>query len=220
MHQNRREIFALVLGAVLLLLSIRLNSSLDFTPVYLVGQRREWEIGPREIAHLVGLAGFTVMVWYLISSFASKRLIALNLALTVCVGAGLALTWPEYDLLYDLLGLNTLEIARMSPIYVAAWMLLLLVAWKTPNLLFPVPALLSACGVLVATTAFWELYVQPFDNVYGKPPRGGIEMGQVVFDLVGVLIGALIVLRLHGWPGPLHKGKADNFNGCAQSLES
>lgn len=221
MRQNRREILALVLGMALLLLSIKLNRSLEFTPFYLIGQRREWEVGPRELAHLIGLAGFTVMVWYFIRSFAYKRLVAINLAMMVSVAVAAAITWPEHDLLFDLLGLNALAVAlKLMPILLSGWIWCTFMAWKTPNLVKPLPALVSSCLVIVATTALWEFYVQPFDNVYGGPPRGWIEMGQVVFDFIGVLIGALLVLRLHGWPGPLHEGNADDLSGGARQLKS
>jgi hypothetical protein len=220
MRQNRQELLALVLGMALLLLSIKLNKALDFTPFYLIGNRREWEIGSREIAHLVGLAGFTVMVWYFIRSFAYKRLVAINLAMMVSVAVAAALAWPEHDLLFDLLGVNALEVAfKLMPILLSGWIWCAFIAWKTPNLVKPLPALVSSSLVLVATIALWEFYVQPFDNVYGGPPRGWIEKGQVVFDFVGVLVGALIVLRFHGWPGPLHADQADNLNRDAQPLE-
>lgn len=221
MRQNRRELLAMLLGMALLLLSIKLNWALDFTPFYLIGQRREWEVGPREIAHLIGLSGFTVMVWYFIRSFAYKRLVAINLAMMASIAVAAVLAWPEHDLLFDLLGVNGLEVAfKLVPILMSGWIWCGFMAWKTPNLVKPLPALVSSSLVVVATIAFWEFYVQPFDNVYGGPPRGWIEIAQVIFDVVGVLIGALIVLRLHGWSGLLHEGKADKLHGGVQPLKS
>ncbi|MFW0757730.1 hypothetical protein ACN1C3_23875 [Pseudomonas sp. H11T01] len=203
MRQNRRQLLALVMGVALLILAITLNRALTFTPFHLIGLSREWWVGPREIAHMIGLTGFTVAAWYFISSFASRRLIATNIAITVAVVVGLASSWPEDGWLYDVFGVTTFELAvSLSPIYLGAWALFGLIAWKTPSLLRPKPALMSSCLVLVMTTALWELYIQPFDNVYGGPPRGWIEMAQVLCDLVGILFGALIVQRIAGWPEP------------------
>jgi hypothetical protein len=219
MRQNWRELLALVLGMGLVLLSIRLDKSLHFAPIYLIGQQREWMVGPREIAHVVGVAGLTVAVWYFIRSFAFKRLIALNLALTAFLAVVLVQAWPEHDYLYDYLRITGLQFFFDSPIIVAAWVFCGFFAWKFPEMFRPLPPLVAACGILIATTAVHEFYAQPFVTVYGEPPRGWVEVVQVGCDLVGILIGALIVLKLNGWPGPLHEGKADDLSGGARPLE-
>ncbi|MBU4633478.1 hypothetical protein [Pseudomonas chlororaphis] len=183
------------MGVTLIMLAIKLNRFLTFDPIYLVGQRREWLVGPREIAHLIGIAGCTVGGWYFISSFASKLLICWNLALTVAFVVGVASMGPESQWLYDAFGITPLELyVNLSTIYLGAWIWLALTAWAVPNMLRFRPALIISCIFMVVTIGLWELYTQPFVHVYDGPARGWIQASQVACDLLGVLVGALLVL--------------------------
>lgn len=193
-ESKRDAITALVVGVALTILAIQIDKYLTFTPFHLIFQTFQWQVGPRDIAHMIGLAGFTVTLWYFLRSFTSRLLIVLNIMMAVSAAFSVSLDSAENDWLYKIAGISAYELAgNILPIFLLACVLLGLAAWKTPRLLGPRSALIFSCLTLVVATAIWEFYVQPFDNVYGAAPRGWIEKAQVVCDLVGIFIGYLIV---------------------------
>jgi hypothetical protein len=194
MRENREEIIALAIGLALMIFAVQLDKHVTFTPFHLLANSREWQVGPRDIAHLFGMAGFTVAVWYFLRSFTNWFLILFNTVITVAVVSLLSLERGEHDWLYEIAGVSAYSlVADVLPYFILVCILLGLAAWKTPRLLGQVPTLWFSCLALIITTAVWELYVQPFDNVYGDKPRGWVEKAQVCCDLVGIFVGYLIV---------------------------
>ncbi|CAD0264225.1 membrane hypothetical protein [Pseudomonas veronii] len=200
--QSRCEIQALLVGVALLLLSLYVDKSLTLAPFYLVGQSQEWLVGRREIAHLIGLAGLTVSAWYFLRSFNFKYLVLTNIAVAAVLIGVLAWKRPDHDWAYDLLGVTPLELAFNSPIYLGVGVFCGFLAWKTPTLTQPTPALICACLALVVNSVFWELYVQPFHNANDHPARGWVEIAQFLCDVLGITLGAGVVLLSTRWSGP------------------
>lgn len=197
MLQDRHKLLALVIGVALVMLAVYLDKHWAFNSFYLIGHMREWMVGAREINHMIGLFGLALALWYFIISFSSRRLVATNLVITLVGAVVIMLTNAENNWLFNVFGISRSGLlCDLSPIYIGMWVLLGLVVWRTPNVLRPVPALVGSCGALVLTTVVWECYVQPFNNVYQKDPRGWIEWSQVFFDLGGIGAAALIIFGI------------------------
>lgn len=197
MLQYLNRLFALVIGVVLVVFAVYLDKNWNFDEFHLVWHSREWLVGAREINHMIGLTGFTISLWYFITSFSSKLLIVINLLITLTIALAIAFIRPEENWFFDFSGVSREELwSTIMPIYIFLCMMLGLAAWKTPNFLRPVPVLVISCGGLIFATLVWECYVQPFNNVYGRDPRGWIEFSQVLFDLLGIGAAALIILGI------------------------
>lgn len=182
---------AFVLGGGLLLAALYLDKHYRFTPIYLVSGMKEWLIGHREVAHLIGMSGGVLFSWYFLSSFAHRSLIIFNAAATLVIAALVIFEFPYQGWSFDLFGMTAFEIGvNGTPLIFGVWALLSLIAYQTPNLLRPWPSLAAICAAFLVNVAYWEVCHQPFESVYGEAPRGWIEYGQVCFDIVGVMAGA------------------------------
>lgn len=187
MRELLLKAITLVLGCVLILFATWFLDHVAFPSVQLF-HGDGGEIGPREVAHLIGFAGCVLGLWFGINSFASKTMLYLYAALGglgVCV---LLLYFFGGDGAQVFFGYPRMLIALL-PIYVAGFVVLCMVRQLTPRLLEPKPALFIAVLVTLAMSGVWELAIQRFSDVYGEKPRDYVQQAQLACDMTGILLG-------------------------------
>jgi hypothetical protein len=185
MREFQSKLAMLALGAALIFFGTWFSSYVHFEPIALAGDA--WAFGPREVAHLFGFMGCVLAVWFCGNSFATRSTMIVSLVMGA-IGIALvvyAIFAPRaikdlinpkageaflYVLYYYLLGCGAGCVIR-----------------KQSHWLFQPRRMLIITALFLAFASIgWEVYTQPFEHVYQKPPRGYVQFAQVLCDFVGI----------------------------------
>lgn len=185
----------LALGAALIIFATWFSSYVAFEPIALAGDA--WAFGPREVAHLFGFMGCVLAAWFCGNSFNTWPTLIVSLVMGA-IGIGLvvyASLAPRE--IKDLINPKVAE----AFLYVLYYYLLGCGAGctirKQSRWLFQPRRMLIITAIFLAFVSIgWEVYTQPFEHVYQKPPRGYVQFAQVLCDFVGIAIGCTLVNHL------------------------
>jgi hypothetical protein len=194
-HQVREiqsKLAMLALGAALITFATWFSLYVRFTPIVLGGD--EWSFGSREIAHLFGFMGCVLAVWFSGNSFATRSTMlaslwmgAIGIGLVVC-----AIVAPRE--IKDLINPKAFEAYLYILLYYLVGCFAGCSIRKQSHWLFqPMRMLIITSMVLALASIGWEVYTQPFEHVYQKPPRGYVQYAQVLCDFVGIAAGFKLV---------------------------
>lgn len=182
----------LALGAALIIFATWFSTYVKFEPIVFSGD--QWAFGPREVAHLFGFMGCVLTVWFCGNSFDTSSTMLVSLSMGA-IGIGLvvfAIFAPKeikalfnskaveaflYVLLYYLLGCWS------------AWCIRIQSHWVFQ----PRRILIISSLFLALISVGWEVYTQPFDNVYLKASRDYVQFSQILCDFVGIAVGFSLV---------------------------
>lgn len=148
----------------------------------------------RAIAHFVGFAGMAACMVSLLSQAQGKRIEESLPRLLLAATSGVGVTW-----LANRAGVMS------APMATAIAMLMIfgvfarvtigeVVTWTAGRYALSLTLLFCLVG-----SWLWELYNQPFVDVYGTGPRGHFQWEQLLADAAGSIIGASwAASRTHG----------------------
>ncbi|MEV1965830.1 hypothetical protein ABZR56_05125 [Pseudomonas aeruginosa] len=139
----------------------------------------------RAIAHFVGFAGMAACLVSLLSQAQGKRIEESLPRLLLAATSGVGVTW-----LANRAGVMS------APMAAAIAMLMIfgvfarvtigeIVTWTAGRYALSLTLLFCLVG-----SWLWELYNQPFVDVYGTGPRGHFQWEQLLADAAGSIIGA------------------------------
>jgi uncharacterized membrane protein YwzB len=194
-REFQSKLAMLVLGAALIIFSTWFSIYVHFEPIVLSGD--EWTFGPREVAHLIGFMGCVLTIWFCGNSFATRSTMLVSLSMGA-VGIGLVViaAFAPREI-KDLFNPKAVEASLWVLYYYlvgcgAAWG----IQKKISQWVFQPRRMLVITALLLALISIgWEVYTQPFEHVYQKPPRGYVQFAQVLCDFVGIAIGYTVVNR-------------------------
>lgn len=194
-REFQSKLAMLALGAALIAFATWFSSHVRFDPIVLAGDALSF--GPREVAHLFGFMGTVLAVWFFGNSFAARPTLFVTLLLGA-IGIGLVVSFK-----FAPRGIKVLidPSAAETFLYILFYYLVGCFAgfgirMQSHWLIQPRRVLIITALVLAATSIGWEVYVQPFDNVYQNAPRHCIQFAQVLCDFFGIAIGFRLVNRL------------------------
>lgn len=191
-------------GALLVALGVEISTARPFETIYALGTNPAWGYGPRELAHSVGFAGCTLAGWALVRSFSTRRGRCANLiaALASICWLPLFIMWPEWMPFTIDQGFRKLVCTIGIPFYFFGTLMMMRFATDCPVITKPLPAALLSAGGMCLWSICWEIGVQPFESVYGGPPRGYIQWAQLISDFIGILAPLLLLALFAGaWSG-------------------
>lgn len=169
-------------------------------------------IGMRTLAHGIGYAGIFILIAgsLMLTKIADAKqpstltlIVATVIFVAVVLGAGrLEVISGKLATLFAVLAIYALatRLVINELVYLAGK------ALRQRGVVFKqlssqTVAILAALGLTCTMSLGWELLYQPLIDVYGKGPSGRIDYWQLIADLVGIVMGLALTIRLAGSAG-------------------
>lgn len=191
-REFQSKLAMLALGAALITFATWFSIYVRFTPLVLGGV--EWSIGPREVAHLLGFMGCVLAVWFCGNSFATRSTMLVSLWMgAIGIGLVVCASFAPREI-KDLVNLKAYEAFLFILMYYLGGCFVGYKIRKDSHWLFQPRRILIITALCLSLASIgWEVYTQPFEHVYQKPPRGYVQFSQVLCDFVGIAIGYTVV---------------------------
>jgi hypothetical protein len=215
-REFQSKLAVLALGAALITFATWFSICVSFTPIVLSGD--DWSFGPREVAHLFGFMGCVLTVWFCGNSFATRSTMRISLWMgAIGIGLVVCASFAPREI-KSLINLKEFEAYLYVLLYYlvgcfAGWSIRQQSHW----LFQPRRILIITALFLALASISWEVYTQPFEHVYQRPPRGYVQFAQVLCDFVGIVVGYTLVnsiIRRHEARGNANATTGD----CATTL--
>lgn len=184
--------FLFTLGITLSSLAIILSLKLDFEPIY--------SFEKRELAHFIGFMGLNFIFIFYFSTSLSKTLLKSTFIshLPIVIMSIVFYTITKTEIFT--ISKQNLKYLQLIVLFSVFYILFTTITYTLnhhfkQNLFKNKKSLvLYSSLILVFVSLYWELIVQPFDNVYGSSARGYIQWEQIFVDLLGISLSSVIIL--------------------------
>ena len=191
-HEFQSKLAMLVAGVGIIALATWFSIFVHFQPIVLSGN--EWAFGPREVAHLLGFMGCVLSVWFFGNSFATRSTLLVCLSMGA-IGIGFVVfaifASQEIKAQFNQNVIHAFLYVLFT--YILGCVSGCVIRCQSLWLFQPRRVLILTAILLALSSIGWEVYTQPFEHVYQKPPRGYVQLAQVLCDFAGIAFGYWVV---------------------------